>query len=104
SGVAGRGVALAAPANTALLLLVPAARSVYGMAAAGVLPTSLARVNRASVPVAATAVVLGVLAVLVGLGGLQAVAALTDAVVLLSFMLVDATLPRRARRRRPPPR
>jgi APA family basic amino acid/polyamine antiporter len=95
-------VALAATANTALLLLVSAARSVYGMAAAGVLPTSLARVNRASVPVAATAVVLGVLAVLVGLGGLQAVAALTDAVVLLSFMLVNASLPWLAARRRAP--
>ena len=94
-------VALAATANTTLLLLVCAARSVYGMAAAGVLPTSLARVNRASVPVAATAAVLGALAVLVGLGGLQAVAAMTDAVVLLSFMLVNASLPWLAARRAP---
>jgi len=94
-------VALAATANTALLLLVSAARSVYGMAAAGVLPTSLARVNRASVPVAATAAVLGALAVLVGLGGLQAMAAMTDAVVLLSFMLVNASLPWLAAHRAP---
>jgi APA family basic amino acid/polyamine antiporter len=92
-------VALAATANTALLLLVSASRSVYGMAAAGVFPTSLARVNRASVPVAATAVVLGLLAILVGLGGLQAVASMTDAVVLVSFMLVNASLPWLAARR-----
>jgi APA family basic amino acid/polyamine antiporter len=86
-------VALAATANTALLLLVAGSRSIYGMAAAGVFPTRLARVGRASSPVAATTLVLALLAVLVGLGNLQQVAAMTDAAVLVAFMFVNASLP-----------
>jgi amino acid transporter len=95
-------LALAATANTTLLLLASAARSIYGMAAAGALPSGLARVGRTAVPVTSTLLVLALLAVLVGLGTLRQVAALTDAVVLVSFLLVNASLPWLAARRRKP--
>jgi APA family basic amino acid/polyamine antiporter len=86
-------VALAATANTVLLLLVAAGRSVYGMAVAGVLPAALARVGGRSVPLSATFLVLGVTAALVLVGDLARAAALTDAAVLVSFLLVNMSLP-----------
>jgi APA family basic amino acid/polyamine antiporter len=85
-------IALAATANTVLLLLASAARSVYGMAAAGVLSVRLARVSGTGIPGTATWVVLGVATVLVGFGGLTEVAAMTDAAVLVSFIAVNASL------------
>jgi APA family basic amino acid/polyamine antiporter len=91
-------IALAATANTVLLLLVAAARSVYGMAAGGVLPRRLGAVGGRSIPVRATLLVTGITAALVLLGDLAQVAALTDAAVLLSFMLVNLSLPWLARR------
>jgi basic amino acid/polyamine antiporter, APA family len=95
-------LALAATANTALLLLASASRSIYGMAAAGALPRSLARVGRTAVPVSSTLLVLALLAVLVMLGTLRQVAAMTDAVVLVSFLFVNGSLPWLAARRRTP--
>ena len=86
-------LALAATANTALLLLAAASRSIYGMAAAGVLPKRLARVGRNAVPVPSTLLVLSLLAVLVAVGTLRQVAAMTDAAVLVSFLFVNASLP-----------
>jgi APA family basic amino acid/polyamine antiporter len=86
-------IALAATANTVLLLLVAGARSVYGMAAAGVLPRRLADVGSRGVPLRATLLVTGITGALVLLGDLARVAALTDAAVLLSFMLVNLSLP-----------
>jgi basic amino acid/polyamine antiporter, APA family len=86
-------LALAATANTALLLLMSASRSIYGMAAAGVLPRRLARVGRTAVPLSATLLVLLVLVVLVVVGSLQQVATATDIAVLVSFILVNASLP-----------
>jgi amino acid transporter len=50
-------------------------------------------VGRASIPIAATTLVLALLAGLVGLGNLQQVAAMTDAAVLVAFMFVNASLP-----------
>jgi len=91
-------IALAATENTVLLLLVAAARSVYGMAAAGVLPRRLGAVGGRGIPVLATLLVTGLTGSLVLLGDLAQVAALTDAAVLLSFMLVNLSLPRLARR------
>jgi APA family basic amino acid/polyamine antiporter len=91
--------ALAATANTVLLTLVAASRSVYGMAAAAVLPRGLARVGRTAVPARAAAVVLAVTAGLVLLGDLARVAAFTDAAVLASFILVNLSLPWLAWRR-----
>jgi APA family basic amino acid/polyamine antiporter len=90
-------IALAATANTVLLLLVAAARSVYGMAAGGVLPRRLGAVGGRSIPIRATLLVTGITAALVLLGDLAQVAALTDAAVLLSFMLVNLSLPWLAR-------
>ena len=94
------GIALCATANTVLLLLMAAARSVYGMAAAGVLPAPLAHVGARAVPGRATMVVLGVAGALVLIGDLRDVALLTDAAVLASFMLVNAALVWLAARRR----
>jgi hypothetical protein len=61
------------------------------MAAAGVFQTRLARVSRVSIPVAATTLVLALLAILVSLGDSQQVAAMTDAAVLVAFMFVNAS-------------
>jgi APA family basic amino acid/polyamine antiporter len=97
-------IALAATANTVLLLLVAAGRSVYGMAASGVLPHRLGAVGRRGVPGQATLLVTGITGVLVLLGDLARVAALTDAAVLLSFMLVNLSLPWVASRRTKGPR
>jgi basic amino acid/polyamine antiporter, APA family len=86
-------VALCATANTVLLLLLSASRSVYGMAGAGMLPGALALVGRkTAIPVAATAVVVGVTAPFVLLGDLARVAAMTDAAILLSFVMVNLAL------------
>lgn len=85
-------IALAATANTVLLLLASASRSVYGMAVAGVLPPRLARLGGASVPTTALALVLVSTAVLVVTGNLQAAATLTDAAVLISFIMVNLSL------------
>ena len=86
-------VALAATANTVLLLLVAASRSVYGMASAGVLPTRLARIAKHGIPTAATVIVLGLVGALVLVGNLAQVAAMTGATILLSFLLVNLSLP-----------
>lgn len=86
-------IALAATANTVLLLLASASRSVYGMAAAGALPASLAGVGTTSIPMRATVSVLAVAGAAVFLGNLTQIATLTDAAVLLSFMLVNVSLP-----------
>ena len=76
-------VALGATANTALLFIVSASRSIYGMAAAGALPQKLAQVGRTAIPAASTGLVLALLAGLVAVGTLREVAAVTDAVVLV---------------------
>jgi basic amino acid/polyamine antiporter, APA family len=86
-------VALCATANTVLLLLFSAARSVYGMASAGMLPVVLAAVGqKTAVPVTATVVVVVITAPFVVLGDLTHVAAMTDAAVLSSFLMVNAAL------------
>lgn len=97
-------VALAATANTVLLLLVSASRSVYGMAAAGVLPRRLARVSGSAIPVTAATVVLALLGVLVSIGTLSQLAVITDAAVLVAFMFVNLSLPWLALRRGTPAR
>jgi APA family basic amino acid/polyamine antiporter len=91
-------IALAETANTVLLLLVSAARSVYGMAEGGVLPSRLGAVGGRGIPVRATLLVTAMTGFLVLLGDLAQVAALTDATVLLSFMLVNLSLSWLARR------
>jgi APA family basic amino acid/polyamine antiporter len=86
-------VALAATANTVLLLLVSGSRSVYGMAGAGVLPRRFAGVSRRGIPLAATGLVTIIAAALVLPGDLKRAATFTDAAVLTSFMLVNLSLP-----------
>ena len=92
-------IALAATANTVLLVIVSVSRSIHGMAAAGVLPIGLARVGRNGTPRPATALVLGIAALLVLPGDLAQVAAMTDASMLVSFLLVNLSLPVLAGRR-----
>jgi basic amino acid/polyamine antiporter, APA family len=86
-------VALAATANTVLLLLVAASRSIYGMAGAGMLPHRLGSVTRRGIPLAATVLVTIIASALVLPGNLTRMATLTDATVLSSFMLVNLSLP-----------
>jgi amino acid transporter len=74
------------------------------MAAAGVLPKRLAHVDPRAIPAASTLLALGLLIALVSVGTLTQVAAMTDAAVLVSFMLVNASLPWLAARRRTPAR
>jgi basic amino acid/polyamine antiporter, APA family len=86
-------IALCATANTVLLLLLSASRSVYGMAAAGMLPRALAVVSgKTAIPLVASLLVVGVTVPLVLLGDLTQVAALTDATVLASFLMVNMAL------------
>jgi amino acid transporter len=86
------GVALAATANTVLLLLFSASRSVYGMARDHVLPAHLARLTASASPAWALGVAGTVAAGLIIAGDLASAARLTDAAILLSFMLVNASL------------
>jgi APA family basic amino acid/polyamine antiporter len=85
-------MALAATANTVLLLLLSAARSVYGMADAGVLPRRLARLTATHVPREAMFAVLVIALSLIALGDLSRAAHLTDAMVLISFICVNLAL------------
>jgi basic amino acid/polyamine antiporter, APA family len=85
-------MALAATANTVLLLILSSSRSMYGMASEGRLPRRLARVGRRGVPLAATWTALGITAAVAALGDLAWAAAMTDAAVLTAFMLVNASL------------
>jgi APA family basic amino acid/polyamine antiporter len=85
-------MALAATANTVLLLVLSASRSMYGMASEGRLPRRLARIGRRSIPATATWVALAVTGLVVVSGTLVQAATMTDAAVLASFMLVNASL------------
>jgi APA family basic amino acid/polyamine antiporter len=93
-------VALAATANTVLLLVLSASRSMYGMASEGRLPRRLARVGRRSTPAVATWTALALTALVAVSGDLAQAATLTDAAVLVSFMLVNGSLLWLARGRR----
>jgi APA family basic amino acid/polyamine antiporter len=85
-------MALAATANTVLLLLVSGSRSIYGMASSGVLPNGLTRLSGTNVPIVSAAIVLAIAAALVLLGDLARVAELTNGAILVSFMLVNLSL------------
>ena len=82
----------AATANTILLLLLSACRSVYRMAAAGQLPRRPAGIGERATPSITTWTAVGVTAVLVLGGNLGQAAAMTNAAVLGSFVLVNASL------------
>ena len=85
-------MALAATANTVLLLVLSASRSIYGMAAAGHLPRPLARIDHRAIPGTATWAALAATALVTVAGDLVQAAAMTDAAVLGSFGLVNASL------------
>jgi APA family basic amino acid/polyamine antiporter len=95
-------MALAATANTVLLLLLAAARSIYGMAGAGVLPARLAGLTRTDVPREAMILVLLLAIGLIVVGDLSSAAHLTDAMVLISFACVNLGLLWLAVRKRTP--
>jgi amino acid transporter len=91
-------MALAATANTVLLLLASAARSIYGMASSGVLPWALGRIGETRIPTRATLLVVGIAAGLALIRDFSSVAALTNAAILASFILVNLSLGWLARR------
>ena len=85
-------VALAATSNTVLLLMVSASRSLHGMASSGVLPEWLLKVGFRKTPwlaISATTLATGLF---IALGDLETVARMTNAVVLISFTLVNVSL------------
>jgi APA family basic amino acid/polyamine antiporter len=85
-------IALAATANTVLLLLLSASRSMHGMAAARQLPGWLASVGRRATPALATWTTVAVTALVALATDLVGAAEMSDAAVLGSFVLVNASL------------
>lgn len=82
-------LALVATANTVLLLLVTASRSMHGMASANALPSWLSTVGFRKVPWIATAVAVAGATGFALIGNLEKVANMTNAIVLISFSLVN---------------
>jgi amino acid transporter len=70
------------------------------MASAGVMPGRLARVTRRGIPLSATLVVTSLAATIAFAGDLSQVAKVTDAAILVSFALVNLSLPVIAQRAR----
>ncbi|MBM3959216.1 MAG: amino acid permease [SAR202 cluster bacterium] len=93
-------VALAATANTVLLLLVAGSRSLQGMASSGVLPGALARIGRRRTPWIALIVTWLVSICFALIGDLELVAGITNAAILFSFVIVNLALIRTLRRLR----
>ncbi len=85
-------IALAATANTVLLLMVAASRSLYGMASAGALPGRLARVGRRHTPWMAIGITSLMAMSITFVGNIERVAQMTNASVLLSFAVVNLAL------------
>ncbi|MBI2964958.1 MAG: amino acid permease [Chloroflexi bacterium] len=85
-------VALAATANTVLLLMVAGSRSIHGMADAKALPAWLAGIGARKTPWAATALTAAVAAAFALIGDLERVAQITNAAILLSFAVVNFAL------------
>ena len=86
-------IALVAVANTGLLNSIMASRLLYGMANHGLLPRCLGRVHpRTRTPHLAVATVLGVGLTLVFSGSLQRLASTTSFVLLVVFIIVNASL------------
>lgn len=85
-------VALAATANTVLMLLIAASRSVHGMSSSGVLPSWLSKVGSRKTPWAAICIAFLAAGSFIALGDLETVARMTNAVVLIGFTLVNISL------------
>jgi len=96
-------IALIATVNGALIQIIMAARVLYGLAAQGLLPATLARVHPATrTPLAATALITGVILVLAIALPIVPLAQATSALTLAIFALVNLAL-WRIKRRDPPP-
>jgi APA family basic amino acid/polyamine antiporter len=86
-------IALFATANTVLFGLLAASRQVFGMARAAALPTRLAQVSSdRGTPVAAIILVCAVAAAFSLAGDIGEVAQMSNAAILIAFMLVNASL------------
>jgi amino acid transporter len=93
-------IALFSTANTALITLVVASRTLYGMARGGHMPSPLARTTKRRKSPSIAAIVLGLAALtFVPLGNLEIVASVSSLTLLLVFIAVAAALI--AIRRRP---
>lgn len=88
------GIALLSTANTVLILLMSAARLLYGMAEDGSLPRRLAAVHPGrSTPIVATATVTCVAAAIVlAFDDIEAVASLTNVTLLLTFVVINGAV------------
>ncbi len=86
-------IALFATANTVLFGLMAASRQAFGMARAGALPAILARVSETRQTPLIAIVVVAVVAALFSLAGdIGQVAQMSNAAVLIAFILVNASL------------
>lgn len=86
-------IALFATANTVLFGLMAASRQVFGMARVGALPTRLARLAEGrSTPVLAILLVTVLSGIFAVAGDVGQVAQMSNAAVLLAFLLVNASL------------
>jgi APA family basic amino acid/polyamine antiporter len=86
------GIALIATANTTLLAITAASRLQYGMASSAALPAALHRLNRQAVPQRAVGLAAIGAAVLVGIGDIALLAAITNVAIYLVFVAVNITV------------
>ncbi len=94
-------IGLFAIINGALIQVIMSARVLYGLGSRGLLPSFLARVNPSTqTPLIATVCAALTMLSLALLGGLASLASLTSVIVLLLFVLVNASLWRIKRRDR----
>jgi APA family basic amino acid/polyamine antiporter len=87
-------VALAATANTVLLLIVAGSRALHGMAEARALPGWLGKIGARRTPWAALIVTTVIALAFAVIGDLERVARITNAAILLSFAVVNFALVR----------
>lgn len=85
-------VALAATANTVLLLMIAASRSLYGMARAGALPAVLRTIGRRRTPWIGTAFVWLAVSAFLFIGDIGIVAQVANFATLASFAFVNLGL------------
>ena len=86
-------IALFATGNTVLLIMIAAARIIYGMASSGSLPKALADVHpKRQTPWIATILVGVLTCVFFFVGGIEKIANLTNFTVFLTFVVINAAL------------
>lgn len=86
-------IGLFAIINGALIQVIMSSRVMYGLSSRGLLPAVLARVNpRTQTPLIATACAAVIMLVLALVGGLASLASLTSTIILILFVLVNASL------------